>query len=152
MGPGSVNPSVNVTVEGKLRGVLVRKLVADAWPAPEPDRLPSHFTGWTLAGEYRPVPSHPNYEVSLAGRCRQIETLREVTIYANNDRDRVWLNGRRILLQTLINEAWPECAREPVRTRRKYLGDGEYMPLPTYPEGRIVSLHDYCRDLERSRN
>jgi NAD(P)H-flavin reductase len=138
-------------VGGKIRGILVSKLVADAWPAPGPDRLPLHFTGWTLAGEYRVVPSAPAYEVSLAGRIRYIETMREPIIRDDRGRDRVYICGREVMLQTLINEAWPECAREPVRTRRKYLGDGEYAPLPTYPDGRIVTVQQYRRDLELSR-
>jgi hypothetical protein len=151
LGPTSINPSVRVAVAGKYRGVLVRKLVADAWPPVQPETKPSHFVGWTLVGEYRVVPSAPAYEVTLAGRIRCIETMREPIIRDDRGRDRVYTCGREVTLQTLINEAWPECAREIVRTRRKYLGGGEYAPLPSYPDGRIVTVQQYRRDLELAR-
>jgi hypothetical protein len=114
-------------------------MVADAFPAPAKC---TYFTGWTLAEEYRAVPSSDRHEVSLAGRIRLRESLREVTVYSMGDRDVVYLTGRSRRLQTVIDEAWPECAISVPRTRRARVG-GELMPSSSYPDGDVMTLAEY---------
>lgn len=116
-------------------------MVADAFPAPAKC---TYFTGWTLAEEYRAVPSSDRHEVSLAGRIRLRETLREAAVYSLGDRDVVHLAGRNRRLQSVIDEAWPECAVPFTRTRRGRVG-GELLPASSYPDGRVITLTDFIR-------
>lgn len=129
----------SVYIGSPRKRIRVSDMVADAFPTPGAS---TYFTGWTLAEEYRPVPSSNRHEVSLAGRIRVRETLREITIYTLGGRDVVYLGSRNRHLQAVINEAWPECAIPFTRTRRGRV-EGELLPASSYPDGRVITLAEY---------
>jgi hypothetical protein len=148
--------------------VTIARVVRDAWgeAAPEPEgyikqekgrATPADtraaYTGLSLATEYRAIPSAPAYEVSISGRVRKIETLRAASlINSKGCRDRVMVAGVRRYVHLLINEAWPELSVKVIPTRRKRLpGDDSFSELPTYPDGRILTVEEYRAQLDQIR-
>ncbi len=158
---------VRVTAFEKPQTVRVARIVNDAWGEVAPYGLarPRHsitygeaiqpvqpvrdtraaYAGFTLAEEYRVIPSAPKYEINSGGRVRNCETMKEATVTETGRyRDRIYVGGTYQFVQTLINEAWPEIAETlPARTRT--VGD---RPLPTYATGKVLTLAEYRATLQ----
>lgn len=92
--------------------------------------------------EFRPCPSYPTYYTSIFGdviRKRMINgelaTRKRTAAYGKYISGSLF-EGGRILVETLVDDAWPEIGMQP----RSALSD---RPASSYADGRVLTFEEW---------